>query len=316
MTDSDASLVREALAQYGLGTAQAQLLRHNENLTYRIDADAGRYVLRIRKPVPGFSLSTMDADATPLALAQSEAALLAHLSQRSELAVQTPRPTLAGTLTCVLSGGYSACLLSWLDGVTPDKAQWETMAGDLGEMAARLHRACEGFGGARYRYSHRLISNLQTELTAAHERAHLSAGQLAVCLSALAAIDRIMTRLDGEPRSTALLHADLSPGNVVLMDGGTLAPIDFSLSGYGYRAQECGMLATQFRSRSACEELRLSYERVSGCRIRPEEQDAFAALSVLLFAAAQHNRFAGEAWFQTSLDAWCSGCFVSDHWGA
>ena len=48
-------LVTEALGLYALTKPRAELIRHNENMTYTVADAEKRYVLRIHKHVAGFS---------------------------------------------------------------------------------------------------------------------------------------------------------------------------------------------------------------------------------------------------------------------
>ena len=44
--------IQEALAHYNITVPEIELLRHNENLTYRV---GNEYLLQIHEPVEGFS---------------------------------------------------------------------------------------------------------------------------------------------------------------------------------------------------------------------------------------------------------------------
>ena len=44
--------IQEALSSYNITATKIELLRHNENLTYRVGND---YLLQIHKPAEGFS---------------------------------------------------------------------------------------------------------------------------------------------------------------------------------------------------------------------------------------------------------------------
>ena len=47
--------LQQALELYPLNQATPELIRHNENMTYRIIDASKRYVLRIHKPIAGFT---------------------------------------------------------------------------------------------------------------------------------------------------------------------------------------------------------------------------------------------------------------------
>ena len=118
-----------------------------------------------------------------------------------------------------------------------------------------------------------------------------------------------MTELDNLPGSRCLIHADLGAGNLLKTPAG-LAPIDFSLSGCGHRAQECGMAAYNFREPEQREQVRRSYEAAGGVEITPHHLDAFGAFSILLFITTQHDKVWREDWFQENMARWCETEFV------
>src|SRR3712207_5927809 len=72
-------LAQRALAAYGIEQARLKLLRHEHNTTWRVDAGAERYVLRINRP---YSLT--------VAAIRSEMAWLAALGRDTELSVPQP----------------------------------------------------------------------------------------------------------------------------------------------------------------------------------------------------------------------------------
>lgn len=118
-----------------------------------------------------------------------------------------------------------------------------------------------------------------------------------------------MTELQRIPSANTLIHADLGLGSLLITPGG-FAPIDFSLSGYGGRAQECGMLATNFNDVSVRQAIFDSYAQESGFSLDAHHLDGFFALAVLLFIASQHTRYENEEWFAKSMSRCCNGCLA------
>ena len=280
MTINVKKLVQEALLHYDIGERKVLFIRHNENITCKVILKDGAYVLRIHLPMEGFSLKLYET--VPVAdLMQGEMELLLYLSERAPFPVQVP---------------------------IQDKDHADPYAGSLGTLAAELHKAADGFAGVRLSYSHDLVQRMRAELDLACEMTHISREQRAVCRAVLDEVDHIMTILDAVPDSRSLIHADLSFGNVLQTAYG-LSPIDFSLSGYGYKVQECGMLASNYIHVREQESIRESYERAAGITIDGHHMQGFLAFSVLLFIAAQHNRFWKEKWFRDSMNRWTGGLF-------
>lgn len=302
MTAKEEKLVGEALQYYHLEKPKITFIRHNENITCRVTDCGKHYALRIREPVEGFSLKLLAPDSSKN-LASGETELLLYLSRTAPFPVQKPVQNRLGEYNTLLSDGISAELLQWLDGTPLAEEHMEQYINELGTLAAQINAAAKGFTGERIVYSHELVKRIKGEFAEANERAHLNARQTAICCDVLEEIEHIMTILDEQPDSYCLIHADLSCGNIIITPDG-LAPIDFSLSGFGYRAQECGMLAAGYKQEYAREAVRISYEKASGIKIPRHHMKAFDLFSILLFIALQHDRYWAEPWFQDSLIRW------------
>lgn len=234
MTAKETQMVLEALQYYSFENPVVSFIRHNENITCRITAEGTDYVLRIHAPVDGFSLKLFEHGAAEN-LISGEIALLLHLSKTAPFPVQKPVKNRLGEYMTVLSDGTPAELLRWIDGKTLLGEDIAQCAGELGALAAQINSAAEDFAGERISYSYDLVRRMRAQFMAAEEKAHLTKAQVLVCDEVLAEIERIMAELDGQPKSKCLIHADLSTENILRTPSG-LAPIDFSLSGFGYRA--------------------------------------------------------------------------------
>ncbi|MDW7656903.1 MAG: phosphotransferase [Bacillota bacterium] len=309
MNEPEQALVREAMAYYDLANPHTEMIRQNENLTCRIIDGNNAYALRIRCPAQGFSLKIFGDQATAYQLMRGETDLLLHLSRTGSFPLQTPVLTKGGDPVCILSDGSPACLLHWLEGETLKAEDGNRCAHALGVLAARIHKAAEGFSGTRLHYSQELIRAMQKEIDVALLASHLTARHASICRGALNEISAVMTCLDGDATSKGLIHADLGFNNVLCTPNG-LAPIDFSLSGYGYKAQECGMIASNYSDTGQRQAVYDGYAEISGTVFDPHHTEAFFALSVLLFITSQHERFYRDEWFAPAMDRWCNTCFA------
>ncbi len=241
-------MLTEALFAYGLTDAKTLLLGHSENLTYQVTCPDGRYVLRIHQPKPGMSTAAYDGGLSPAALRRTEMAFLRHLADKG-LPVQRPVANLHGEDVTLLSGGVCVTLLTWLEGepLTGEELTFETCR-ELGALCFRLHEAARDFTPAaarRYdavhcRQSAAVISGLP-----------LSEDDKAVLTQALARIGSIWESRSG---AAVMIHADLSPSNVLRTAAG-LAPIDFSLGGLGHPMFDLAVLAAQ-----------VPVQQLEGCR--------------------------------------------------
>ncbi len=302
MTAGEEDMVRRALQSYHFTDPEISFIRHNENITCRVTEDGERYVLRIRNPVEGFSLKLLGGG-SPEELMRGEIGLLLHLSEKAPFPVQKPVKNRFGEYMTVLEGGIPAQLLKWIDGEPLTGENIGQYTQELGKLAAQINSAAEGFSGERVFYMRGLVGRMKAELGSAGEKGHLTGEQVSMCRNLLDQIGDIMTVLDVRPGTKCLIHADLSEGNLIKTGAG-LAPVDFSLSGYGYRAQECGMLAFGFQEEKEREAVRLSYERASGIPIEKRHMNAFGIFSILLFVTLQHDRHWEQEWFQNSMIRW------------
>ena len=307
MTERETQMVQEALQYYGFEKPEISFIRHNENITCKVTANGNDYVLRIHDPVEGFSLKLFEQGSSEN-LIRGEIELLLHLSKTAPFPIQKPVPNRRGEYISILSFGVPAQLLQWVEGKTLFGEDITQYAGELGTLAAQINSASEGFEGERISYSYSLVRRMKSELAVAGEKRHLTQQQVLMCSDVLTEIEHIMEELDRQPNSKCLIHADLSTENIIKTSTG-LTPIDFSLSGYGYRAQECGMLAFNYENEEDREAVRIGYEKASGVEVKQYHVRAFGIFSFLAFIAAQHDRYWTEAWFQDSLLRWADTLF-------
>ncbi|MDF2672285.1 MAG: hypothetical protein K0R09_550 [Clostridiales bacterium] len=130
-------LAKDILLKYGIENASLTLLRHNENMIWKVELLEGlRYVLRIHIPADGLALIHC-AD-----WLESEMMFLSELNENSDINVQQPIKTKYGQYVIHLPSyeGF-ATLLSWLPGVTFN--QMEDIAIHdaflVGELIAKIH---------------------------------------------------------------------------------------------------------------------------------------------------------------------------------
>jgi hypothetical protein len=57
-------VIEEALQHYNFNKPHAKLIRHNENMTYLVDDEESKYVLRIHKSLEGLDLSKGSSNRT------------------------------------------------------------------------------------------------------------------------------------------------------------------------------------------------------------------------------------------------------------
>lgn len=303
----------QALAQYDLPEANVTFIRHNENITYQIKAGGHTYLLRIHKPVEHFSPGILvPLDSSKRALVQGELLLLSHLATAG-FPAQRPVSNTNGDLLSILPDGTPATLLTWILGSTLDaKTITLPLAHDLGQMIGALHTALHSLHTAtvcRYRYDTSVLDQIEAEISRAAAMAHITQSDASIIYSTSNAIRKTMLRLDSVPQATGLSHADLSASNMLLTDSG-IVPIDFSLSGYGYRPMDIGMVFSQYPQTDIQHSILQGYRSVIDIELCVQDIQSFYVLSILLFIASQHGRFYAEDWFPANIRRWCDTLFV------
>lgn len=298
------AIIHEALCAFGISNAAYEILRHNENITCKVTDHDTRYVLRIHCPTEGFQVSLI-AGMDDMALFQSEIDLLRHMRRNGFPELQEPMATPQGEYSVRLKNGAPAMLLSWAEGEQISADDGKRYPRDIGRLAVRIHRAAEGFRGARLRYDGALCDRMMNELRRAIALRHLSEEAGAICIRELHAVKKAQNR-----QKTCIIHSDLGFGNILLTDRG-LVPIDFSLSGYGSLAQEAGMLMSNYQDDESIAELLAGFAD-AGMPIDPKDAEVFLSYSVLLFITSQHDRFYSEEWFADAMKRWCNTLFTHE----
>jgi hypothetical protein len=69
----------EALSLYSLDNPKSELIRHNENMTYKVIDSDKQYVMRIHKPIDGFSPILSNIDCTRGTLIRNELNIITAL---------------------------------------------------------------------------------------------------------------------------------------------------------------------------------------------------------------------------------------------
>jgi len=305
-------LVQEALAEYEFTDPQLSFIRHNENITYKIDDNDKNYVLRIKKPVEGFTSDIFGTEITAYELMEDEMMMIEYARNVIRLALQKPIRNRKGKLVSRLSDGSPACLLVWVEGdVLNEKTVTSTQAVLLGKMAAQLQRGLHGqeYIFKRFSYTVNLIQPMKEQLDDAAQNGQITKEKTELMKTALHIIESRMLELDAIQGMKGMLHADLGLSNVIVTET-DLIPIDFSLSGYGYYFMDVAMMMSQFKDKKIRWCIKQGYEQESNKEVPAPFIDAFFALGVLLYICCQHNRVWKEDWFSETINRWCNTIFI------
>ena len=300
-------MIKEALALYGMETSAYELIRHNENITCKVDHEGNRYVLRIHYPVPGFVPSIVTEGLNPGELFYSEVELLRYLFGNGFKELQKPVAACSGEYTAELKNGSTVMMLTWVDGQPITQEESKKYAGEIGRLACRIHRASAGFDGTRPHYDILLTDRMINEIHKAITSEHITEEEGEICIRELKAIRKLQERLDSLAKPS-IIHADLGLSNILVTDKG-LIPIDFSFAGFSHPAQEAGMIMSNYQDEDSLEEILLVFEE-NGEKINKEDAELFLSYSVLLFICMQHGKCCNEEWFGQAMKRWCATLFI------
>lgn len=276
-----------ALHAFGLDSAEAVFLQHNENLTFRVD---GQYLLRIHRAADG-----VHADHAP-DVRRAELALLRHLA---DMGMPVQRPIAEATLP----DDTLATLLTWLPGKSLVRDDMNpAVLLRAGALTFQLHQATLGFAHEGLRtYGAVHVRKLGEAIRAMSSRYALNADDIA---SACAACDVIGERLDEACSDFRAIHADLSASNLLQTDAG-LAVIDFSLCGVGHPMHDLGILMGNTGSQAQRQAIKAGYTEAGGS-IDLSLLDAGLTLGLLEALVFHADTWPKEPWFAPRLTRWAN----------
>lgn len=309
--------IKEALSLYGITNAETTLLRHNENLTYRIDSEEKSFCLRMKNPVSGFDLSVFNDDSGTFLRGELE--LIRALKDKTDIPVQMPIETLTGDVLARLSDGTLVSLLSWIDGVPLNKEErTEQMLISVGQTFAKLRTTAESSPNlstfSRFSYNQELVERLIVKANQGVE--YLSQESIQSITRALNTVSSIMDEMDSREEKL-IAHADPGFGNMIWTGKG-VGLIDWSLTGYAHSYMDLGGLMGATSNRDEQKLLLSGWESIRG-KINRRYLDAYFALALLLFVCCQYSRSKEwDEWFPAALKRWqdtifdplSSGCII------
>lgn len=313
------SYIEEALEHYDIKINKVEFIRHNENMTYKLFGQDKEYVLRIHKPVDGFSLGILQGDLGAFHYLESEMILIDYAYRNMETPIQKPVKNKSGEFVSCLCDGTPVSVLEWVSGNTLEKITiTETMAQATGEMIARLHQCFKTLDVSsthnrfsqtlkhdinRYAYDQDLLILIEKELYKTQIKGQIKKDKVDKMKTVLLLIKKRMDELDALEGMSGIIHADLSSSNVVFAEN-QLVPIDFSLSGYGHYYMDLGILISQYKDKRIRKRIKDGYEKIMRCEVAIPYIEGFFILGVLLFIACQHDKIHKLDWFEGALERW------------
>ena len=299
----------EALGLYCVEKPKAELIRHNENMTYKITDIDRHYVLRIHKPVEGFSPELYNVDQSRKELIKNELDIICALKAGTDLPIQTPIRGINGDLVQVLTDGTPVTLLEWVDGQTVESAGLKPdILKDSGILMAKMHTFFSqkeelGKRYIRYNYDQTILPRLAERIESAARTDIVKYEQARTILRALDETRQRFDELDNM-QDKYIVHADLGKSNVIIGADGRLTPIDFSLCGYSHFYMDIGGIYGLNHNDGGRRQIIEGYKTVRNYEINPRYVEPYFALGVVLFIACQYERAKDWDWFSGNMERW------------
>lgn len=301
-------MINKALEYYGFINPNAELIRHNENMTYKITDNEKCYVLRIHKPIEGFNLDFLRMGNNSSDLIKGEIELLLYFAEKGNLLTQKVKLNKYNDAVTIIEDKIPVTVLEWVDGKTLETIEMtETVAYETGLMLGKMHNELINTKFKnRYRYDETLISKMIEETSIAMSKGHFNEKHSKIITDTLSYMKIYF--IDKSDKFI-LTHSDLSKSNLIYRNN-TIIPIDFSLSGYCIPEMDLASVFVHIIYDKLNKIILDGYKSI--CKLKPDETgiDICYCFNILLFIVVQHNRIAGQPWLENKLDEWCENQFV------
>lgn len=300
--------LNNVLEKYDMKAAQTELLRHNENRTYKVSYDGQEYVLRIHKPVDTMNVTFLRGDMAQKELTQGEMLLLECLAQAGMPGTQIPVRNRDGEYVTDIDGTY-ATLISWVPGECVAKAEFTPeKASQLGEMLAVMHNSLKDCRTlTRYAYDEGLIEKMQNRLVEIKKKDAFICEQ-SETIDAL--LKRLHKFLQSEKKHMLMVHNDLGESNFIY-NNNRFVPIDFSLSGLCVREMDLASLYCHFEQKGLRQAIYEAYNANAYIKVDREKIDLCMGFQLLIFLFSQYENICGAPWFKDMVEYWCEAIFES-----
>ncbi|MNW48745.1 Stress response kinase A [compost metagenome] len=289
---------KEVLLQYSFTDPIVELIRHNENITYKLTEKGSEetYLLRMHKPITKNMQGVQNTREAIL----SELEYLITWSSHSELPVQNPVPNQNDELvtTVIVEDEEVHCsVLKWIFGETMSKQDFnsEETVNTFGTNIANLHRFSlsyqHGSCFMRPEYGIEWTNTMLTKLRLGEEIGIITSREFHIIKNTFSLINARMKEWNKTKDTWGFIHADINYSNLILTSKG-ISFIDFGLSGFGYYMMDVAMgaLMTKGELRDA---LLSGYTNIISKRVDIEQLEAFMFLAIVgyyTFIVSQKNK--------------------------
>ena len=286
----------EALSYYNIAASDLTLLRHNENLTYRVGKD---YLLQIHEPVEGFSAAYAYEGFDRVEIYKAEIAFQEYLKEQG-MQIRETVENLNGERITKLSDGTLVTVSKWIDGESLDRMELtEELYDQIGDMLARFHQASKGFCASPVKAYDKLHCELTKKRIRALEEKGLYGAYSAIMQRACDVAWITLEKLQNE---FLTIHGDLSASNILKTSKG-LVPIDFSFFGMGHPMYDLAVLFGNMSGLSCRQKIAEGYRNAGGT-INYEVLDACFVLTLMDCIGIHYEQWSKQDWFEPRMMRW------------
>lgn len=295
-------MIDEALKSYDFINPEAILIRHNENMTYAVTDENGKYLLRIHKADVGLNFNFQCGKTPRYEYIKSEVDLLLNLNDSIDMKIQQPIKNISGSYITKLSSGDYATVLLWIDGEDMTKVNiTNDIAFSIGKMIAKIHNYTVKLSPIkRYSYDEFMVERVLCEIENAYKMNHINKYHYQSIRTFLLGFTEYILN---EKDKFILVHGDLSKSNLIYHND-NIIPIDFSLSGYSIPEMDLADMICSLNNKNLTPYLIEGYRSESEYIPNEFFIDMHSAYSIILYIAIHHNRFIDDKKPQKSLDRW------------
>lgn len=288
--------IQEALSYYNITVSDTELLRHNENLTYRVGKD---HLLQIHKPSEGFSAGFFYEGISRIELYDSELALTEHLNKQG-MQMRSVIENRYGERITKLADGTIVTVSKWIEGESLDKLELnDALCYQIGEMLAGLHQKVKDFRVSPVKSYGKQHCECTKSRIQELEDEGISAVYSTVMQRACDCVGTVLEKVQDE---FLILHGDLSPSNILKTSEG-LIPIDFSFFGLGHPMYDLAVLFGNISGLARRQQMAEGYRNAGGS-IRYDVLDACFVLSLLDCIGIHYDQWSRQDWFMPRMQRW------------
>ena len=288
--------IQEALSHYNITASEIELLRHNENLTYRV---GNNYLLQIHEPVEGFSADFIYEGVERIEIYKAELAFLAYLKKQG-MQIREAVENRHGELITQLQNGTYVTVSKWLEGESLDKLELnDDICYQIGEMLASLHQKAKGFRISPVKTYGKQHCECTKKRFTALETLGLSTEYSSIMQKCC---DRAGAVLEKAEDEFQMIHGDLSASNILKTPDG-LVPIDFSFFGMGHPMYDLAVLFGSFSGLVRRQQMAEGYRNAGGT-ISYEILDSCFILTLLDCLGIHYEQWSKQEWFAPRMQRW------------